>query len=358
MANFEPILAHLREQAAFCQFLGSPFTAALCLAMAEDIEKGGPVAALVADWPGDPRRDALGLRIGGYLHHSVLSGAAKELASVYPGANKTADINEAWPVAANWISSDPAAARRFMQSPPQTNEVRRSLALLPGFLKLAAAFPGPMHLLELGASAGLNQNWDKFNYSAAGWSRPGESAVSLSTDWRGPPPLHLDAKIEVASRAACDQNPIDVSDTSAALRLKSYTWPDQPERLARLDAAVALAAASGTRVDAADAADWLEKKLALRPQTGLTVIYHSVFLQYPPAPTRQRIIDLIEAAGRLASQEQPLAWLSLEPKDLFADDPIAHVNPNLMVTRLQTWPDGQIDHFLTTDGHVTRVHSL
>jgi hypothetical protein len=358
MANFDPILTHLREQAAFCQFLGSPFTAALCLAMAEDIEKGGPVATLVADWPGDPRRDALGLRIGGYLHHSVLSGAARELASVYPGANKTADINEAWPVAADWIASDPAAARSFMRSPPQTNEVRRSLALLPGFLKLAAGFPGPMHLLELGASAGLNQNWDKFDYSAAGWSRPGESAVSLSTDWRGPPPLHLDAIIEVASRAACDQNPIDASDASAALRLKSYAWPDQPERLARLHAAVALATASGTRVDRADAADWLEKKLAVRPQTGLTVIYHSVFLQYPPAPTRQRIIDLIEAAGRLASQEQPLAWLSLEPKDLFADDAIAHVNPNLMVTRLQTWPGGQVDHFLTTDGHVTRVHSL
>lgn len=357
MENFEPVLAHLGEQAAFCQFLGSPFTAALCLAMKVDIEKGGPVAQLVADWPGDPRRDALGLRIAGYLHHSVLSGAL-ELARVYPGANRNTDIDQAWPVIAEWISSHPDAARRYMQSPPQTNEVRRSIALLPGFLKLAATFPGPMHLLELGASAGLNQNWDKFSYSASNWSRLGQSEVSIDTDWRGRPPLYLDVELEVASRAACDQNPIDVSQADAARRLKSYVWPDQPERLARLDAAMALAVASGTQVDKADAGNWLEKKLAERPQAGLTVVFHSVFLQYPPASTRRRISEQIEAAGHLASKQQPFAWLSLEPRDLFADHAMANVNPNLMVTRLQTWPGGQIDHFLTTDGHATRVHSL
>jgi len=121
---------------------------------------------------------------------------------------------------------------------------------------------------------------------------------------------------------------------------------------------VALSVASGTKVDKADAGDWLEQKLAERPQAGLTVVFHSVFLQYPPASTRRRISEQIEAAGRLASRGQPLAWLSLEPGDLFADDAMANVNPNLMVTRLQTWPGRQIDHFLTTDGHVTRVHSL
>ena len=48
MTDFEPALAHMREQSAFCQFLGSPFTAALCLAMAADIEAGGPVSLLAA----------------------------------------------------------------------------------------------------------------------------------------------------------------------------------------------------------------------------------------------------------------------------------------------------------------------
>jgi hypothetical protein len=358
MTDFEPALAHMREQSAFCQFLGSPFTAALCLAMAADIEAGGPVSLLAAGWPGDPRRDALALRIAGYLHHSVLSGEAGELAHAYPSGDKSWTMDRVWPVAAHWLSADLDAARRFMESPPQTNEVRRSIALLPGFLKLAATIPGPMHLLELGASAGLNQNWDKFSYSGTGWSRASESEVSIDTDWRGAPPAHLDAEIDIASRAACDQNPIDVSVASAARRLKSYVWPDQPGRLARLDAAMALAVATGTQVDKSDAGEWLETQLAARPQHGLTVVFHSVFLQYPPAETRQRIIRLVEAEGQAASAERPLAWLSLEPRDLFADEAVAKVNPNLMVTRLQTWPGGDIHHLLTTDGHVTRVHAL
>ena len=73
----EEIVAHFREQAVFCGGLGSAFMEHLCEVMADDIEAGGPVAALVAGWPTNPRRDALSLRIAGYLHHSVLTGAAK-----------------------------------------------------------------------------------------------------------------------------------------------------------------------------------------------------------------------------------------------------------------------------------------
>jgi hypothetical protein len=354
----EEIVAHFREQAAFCQFLGSPFTAALCTAMAADIEAGGPVAQLTANWPGDPRRDALSLRIAGYLHHSVLAGEADDLSAAYPGTDKAWSIDRVWPVVAEWLDGNAGAARAYMASPPQTNEVRRSIALLPGFLQLAAKNPGPMHLLELGASAGLNQNWDQFSYTAAGWSRQGTSGVLIDTDWRGGAPEFLDAPIEIASRAACDQHPIDVSRTGEARRLKSYVWSDQPERLARLDAAIALALSNGTKVDKGDAADWLEGRLAARPEHGLTVVYHSVFLQYPPASTLDRIVRLIEAAGAQASAERPLAWLCLEPRDLFNDPGLANVNPNLMVTRLKTWPDGAVQNILTTDGHVTRVQLL
>ena len=36
-----------------------------------------------------------------------------------------------------------------------------------------------MHLLELGASAGLNQNWDRFTYDGGTWQRPGASDVTI-----------------------------------------------------------------------------------------------------------------------------------------------------------------------------------
>jgi hypothetical protein len=259
-----------------------------------------------------------------------------------------------WPAARDWLAASLPAAQAFIQSPPQTNEVRRAIALLPGFLHLAARFPGPMHLLELGASAGLNLNWDRFGYRTSGWERPGSSPVLIDTAWTGPPPEHLDAALDIGSRAACDQNPIDVSDPEAALRLISYVWPDQPERLARIQAAIALAVEAGVSVEKADAADWLAAKLAARPEAGLTVIYHSVFLQYPPAEVRRALLDSLETAGAEATAARPLAWLCFEPAAFFKG-PEQTGSPNDFITRLKVWPGAQTRRFLRSDGHVTRV---
>ena len=42
------------------------------------------------------------------------------------------------------------------------------------------------------------------------------------------------------------------------------------------------------------------------------VIYHSVVLQYFDAADRERFREMIEAAGREATSERPLAWLAYE----------------------------------------------
>ena len=349
------ITAHFREQGMFCRTLGSPFMAALCEMMARDLEDDGPVADLVQGWPGNPRRDALSLRVAGFLHHSVLTGAATELAGVYPGRDAHWTMERIWPVTRDWLAANHDAAQAFLVSPPQTNEVRRSIALLPGFLKLAALYPGPMHLLELGASAGLNQNWDRFSYQTASWSRPGSSGVRIDTNWNGPSPEHLDAVVRIASRAACDQSPIDIRDPAQATRLKSYVWPDQAERLARLDAAIALARETDVRVDAADAAEWLAAKLDARPATGLTVIYHSVFLQYPPAEIRRALLEMTVAAGGSATPERPLAWLCFEPGAFFQGPDQVGINPNDFITYLRVWPGGEERRLLRSDGHVTQA---
>lgn len=345
---------HCREQAGWCEELGSPFTAALCEAFASDAETGGVVARLAATVAPPHRQRATSLRLAGALHFGVLSGRAERLSKLYPKASEDWQIAELWPVAAEYLEADYEQVAAFIQSDPQTNETRRSIALLPGFQAIADRFRQPMHLLELGASAGLNQCWDKFSYAGNDWQRSGGSGgVRVSTDWQGAPP-HSEGALEIASRAGCDLNPIDVSDPAARQRLKAYTWADQPDRLARLDAAMALAVAEGVRIEQADAADWLGKKLAARPASGTTVVYHSVFLFYPPRAVRDRIIQLITDAGEAASEAAPLAWLCMEPASVFERD-----NPKLgqFQVRLQTWPGGASEVVGTTDGHVTHFRA-
>lgn len=351
MLGESKIADHFVEQAKWCDALGSPFTAALLLRFADSLKAGEAVARICADWPTNPRKDALGLRLAGALHYAVLSQMAPQLAALYPLNQRGWDMARIWPVAEAWLDAHVEFARAYLQSPPQTNETRRSIILLPGFLRLAARCERPMHLLELGASAGLNQFWDRFNYSTDQWSRSGESAVTIRTDWRAPVPAHLDAVPEIASRAACDLSPIDLTDPEQVLRLKSYTWADQPERLARLDAAISLAQAQNVQVEPADAAAWLADRLAHRPATGLTVIYHSVFLIYPPRDVIAEIMQTIRSAGAQATDAAPVVWLSYESEALFGGD----TDSPKMRARLETWPGGDIQTYAESDGHVTYV---
>ena len=288
-AMTEPILAHFREQARFCAEYGSRFTAQLLERCAADIEAGGPVANLVAGWPRNPRADALSLRLAGALHAAVLTGRDAKLAAAYPADNVNWRMDETWPLARAFLVREHDWVSDFMRSAPQTNETRRAIALLAGFLAFAQNWRGPIDMLELGASAGLNLYWDRFAYRTASWAWGGESAVVIDTDWQAPAPP-IEARPNIRHRAACDLNPLDIADQAQRLQLKSYIWPDQPDRLARFDGAVALALRHGVDVERASADEWLARKLAARAGDAATIVYHSVFLQYPPRKARAAIV--------------------------------------------------------------------
>ncbi len=198
-----------------------------------------------------------------------------------------------------------------MRSPPQTNETGRAAGLASAFMWLADRCPGPFHMRELGASAGLNLNWDRFRFAYAPWARTQGAGPLIPTEVDGVLPAWRD--IAIASRAACDQNPIDPRDPAQQLRLRSYVWADQTARMQRLEDAIALAASSDTRVEKADAAEWTARQLTGDLPEGTTVVYHSIFYQYPPKETRAAIADAIEAAGTHATAERRLAWVRLEP---------------------------------------------
>lgn len=347
----EKILAHFAEQAMYCDMFGSPFTAQLIRRISEDYEQGGPIASLLANWNTNPRADALALRLAGYFHHAVLINRDPELAAHYPSSVANWTIDDIWPLARALLEREPNTAAAFIRSAPQTNETRRSIALLAAFLHFAENWKGEIDMLEIGASAGLNLNWDLFTYKTKNWAWGAEGPVHIDTDWNGPPPPLAD--INVRNRAACDLNPLDISDEAQRLRLKSYIWPDQPERLTRFDGAVALAREAGLHVERADAAEWLAHKLSNRATDAATIVYHSVFLQYPPREAREAIVSAILETASRATERTPFAWVRLEPEAL--TDGIE--NSPRMVIDITTWPGGTRRVVGYTDGHVRAVYA-
>jgi hypothetical protein len=161
----------------------------------------------------------------------------------------------------------------------------------------------------------------------------------LRSEWQGGVPAEAGANLQVIRRAACDAKPIDLGHADEGLRLASFIWPEQAERLARLNTARAetarLMARSGVHVEALAAAAFVARELAAPPPGCATVVMHSVVWQYIPAAEQAAITASIEAAGARASAAAPLAWLRFEP---LAGD--GHVE-----LRCRYWPAGA-DHLL------------
>jgi hypothetical protein len=341
----DPLARAFEFQSTACAQFGSRFYAALTQLVAADA--AGCVRRLFAPWDGQPFEDvvnaAVALRFLGAIHDLALSGEDPALSAAFP---PDGDAAAAWAAAKVAIGRGPARFAAFMAHEPQTNEVRRSACLLPGFLAVAAETRLPLACLELGASAGLNQLWSRYRYdygAAGGWGEP-NSPLTLTADWSGPPPP-LGTPLEVASYAACDRKPIDIADPAQLRRLKAYLWPDQAERLARFDAAVAMALAAGVRVEAADAVDWTLARAA--PRAGLaTVIYHSIFWQYLSPRTQASLAEAIELHGAAATPDAPLAWLRMEPAP-------GRIMP--IELRLTLWPGGDERRLALVQAHGATV---
>ena len=335
MNDFEALIDVLRLQAGACAAMGSPFSGGLLERAAEATLTDEAFQTAFRPWVEKSRReifeDAAALRWLGAIHDAALAEPDSLLAKTYPAADRTGDLPAAWPLVAQHVRVNLDVVTDFMRREPQTNEVRRSAALLPGFLAVAEATSLPMRVLELGASAGLNQLWDRRRYHLGpemNWG-PREAPFSIDIEWRGGPPP-LDAAIEVAARAACDRNPLELTDSPQRRRLRAYIWPDQLDRLARFDAAAAQALADGVAVERADAVAWTRSHAAPKPGV-VTVVFHSVFFQYMPKESQTALVETLNAFGGEATVASPLAWLRMEP---------SLESPAVMELRLTLWPTG------------------
>jgi hypothetical protein len=307
-----PAAAAFRSQAASCRALGSPFTARLLDLCAGALDLDSPVGARIADWPGDlgPSGASVPLRLAGTLNHMRLAGEGR-LAAVWPPHD--ADDAALWNAVDAILRDRPADVLAGLDSAPQTNEVRRSAALILAAHWLAQRTGLPLVLSELGASAGLNLMFDRFALATPDGPRGAETAaLDLAPDWRGgpAPPFAVPAPtpFRVIERRGVDLSPVDPADPVGRRRLLAYIWPDQPHRLALTEAALAIARAP---VDRADAVDWLATRLTPRPGA-LHLVYHTIAWQYFPAEAQARGAALLAAAGRAATPDAPLAHLAVE----------------------------------------------
>jgi hypothetical protein len=283
----------------------SPLYREICLGVAEDPD----ILALAAvARRGQPAPNLL----LGAVHYLLLNGSDHPLRRFYGSLTGTPSASDAaYPEFRSFCLEHRSELTALLETRlVQTNEVGRSLCLFPAFATAAErGGGGPIALVEIGASAGLNLLFDRFGYSYGADVHPGviDSPVQLKTEvvGKGEPPVQTVPA--VGCRTGIDLNPVDVRDEDQALWLRALVWPEHRERMRLLGAAIELARQDPPPLIAGDAVELLPEVLLNVPPELTLCVFHSFVLHQVPAEARQRLFDYLLVLGRT----RPLYFVSM-----------------------------------------------
>ncbi|MCI2958291.1 DUF2332 domain-containing protein [Agromyces atrinae] len=216
---------------------------------------------------------------------------------------------------AGWLAEHwPEVSAVALDHATQTNEPARCATLLP----VLASIPGPLALLEVGASAGLCLFPDRYSYRYSDGTEldppTGRSAVVIECEVARDVPLP-ERLPEVVWRRGIDLHPLDIADTDDVAWLDALIWPEHDDRRRRLHDAVGIVRAEPPQIDTGDLVDRIEQTIAEAPEDATLVVFHTAVLAYLPRDRRARFVELV--------RESRARWISAEARGIVPgiDDP-------------------------------------
>ncbi len=329
--------ARLRVQRAFVHFAqvaasSSPLYATVSEAVADEDN----VCALAME--ASQGQPAVNM-VFGAVHDLLLRGVAHELAEFYPSVGGSQLPTGAGPVFAAFCREHfEQLAEIIRKRRVQTNEVGRSGVLLPAFALAQRMMGGrPLHLIEIGASAGLNLLLDRYGFRyefADGRDEPivlnEQSSVQVRTCAanvaREEFSRLVEGGIRIGGRVGVDIHPVDVRDEAEMRWLAALIWPDQLERIHLLRSAVQVTKREPPEVVAGDAMERVDGLVDRVDQGNVPVVYHTHAVYQMSRQWREAFGARIAAIGR----QRDLVHVSVE---WLGDDP----GPRVW---LKGWRDG------------------
>lgn len=243
-----------------------------------------------------------------------------------------------------WLAGEwDAVATIARHRATQTNDPRRTSPLLVALQSI----PGPIALLEVGASAGLGLLLDRYTHVFV----DGDGREHRVDPIDGPSQLELTCTMgagvplaskmpEIAWRAGLDRSPVRLDRDDDERWLRTLVWPEERERAAQLDTAIALARENPPLLVAGDAVDNLATLAAQAPRDATLVVASPAVLVYlSPADRARFAVVVAECAHH---------WVSLDGR---------RVLPELGVAADAVLPGSDDDFIVSMNGRPLAIVS-
>ncbi|BCJ26039.1 DUF2332 domain-containing protein [Actinocatenispora sera] len=231
----------------------------------------------------------------------------------------------------------------------QTNVVKRSAALRLGLAAIDE--PGPVTLLEVGASGGIHLAFDAYRCRIGDTEvGPAGSPVRIETTWRSPRPVSTRIPA-IGARLGLDLHPVDLADPAERRWLRALVWPENLAQYELLRAAAELVAARRPRILTGDAITALPRLDAELPADRPLVVWHAATRVHVPEERRPAFDAAIGALGR----RRRLYTVSLETPDDAAEWYRRYGISYALQVRAGARPARRI---AAADGHLTWIEPL
>jgi hypothetical protein len=279
----------------------------------------------------------------GAVHALLLAGARHDLTRFYPSiaGENALPPDEAGPALVDFCAAfEDKLAALIETRLVQTNVVKRSLALRLGMAAIHRCVTSPVHLIEVGASAGILLRFDRYGYRLGGrqFGNP-DSPVQIAAEWRGDSVVpDLDALPSLASVTGIDLHPLDVRDADDRHWLEALVWPEKRHEAELLHNALDVVAEDPPAIRAGDAIEVCPALEAELPPGEPRVVFHAVTRLHVPTDR----LGAFDAAIASLGKNAPLYWLSFEGQgELDLRD-----------------PSGVLAHLARVEGHLAWIQPL
>lgn len=290
------------------------------------------------------------------VHLLLLTEPDQPLARYYPNLTADVDATDPYPAFRQFCAAHEGRLAGLLGTrSTQTNEVGRCAMLIPA-LGLVAGEVGPVALIDVGSSGGLNLLVDRYEYHyEPGGAVGGPSPVVLTCGTRGDVPIP-DHCPTVAARIGLDRSPIDLTDPDAARWLEACVWPDQADRFHRLHAAIGMAQHDAPVVRAGDAVEDLADTIAVVAAPGHPVVLNTWVLNYLSDEQRREYVAELDRLGGSFD----LSWIYAEMPALVNGIPVPDDpdREHRTVVSLIRWRDGvrTVEHMADAHPHGFWMH--